>query len=78
MVAPTNIAVEDAGPELSRLVESASTGREIVITRGGQPVARIVPIPLSHGRPKAGYAKGTVLHMAEDFDAPLPDFDEEP
>jgi prevent-host-death family protein len=78
MVAPTNIAVEDVGPELFRLVESAGEGREIVITRAGQPVARIVPIPSSQARPKAGYGKGTVLRMADDFDKPLAEFDEDP
>ena len=77
-MAPMNVAIENAGPDLSRLVESAQEGREVVITRGGQPVARVISLPASHGNPKPGYAKGTVLYMADDFDEPLPDFDEEP
>ncbi len=78
MVAPTNIAVETSGPDLSRLVESARQGREVVITQAGQPIAKIIPIPAPQGRPKAGYGKGTVVQMTSDFDEPLSDFDEEP
>ena len=78
MVATTNIAIEHAGPDISRLVESATHGRDLIITRGGQPVARIVSIGGTHMRPKAGYGKGTAAGMAADFDSLLPDFDEEP
>jgi prevent-host-death family protein len=70
MVAATNnIPVENASPDLSRLVERASAGLDVVITRAGQPVVRIVSIPAVKGRPKAGYGKGTILQMADDFDA---------
>lgn len=75
MMAPVNVAIENAGPDLSRLVESAQEGREVVLTRGGQPVAKIVSLAAGKARPKPGYAKGTVVYMAEDFDEPLPDFD---
>jgi len=78
MVAPANIAIENSSPDLSRLVDSARQGREIVITRAGEPVARIVAILSSKVRPKAGYGKGTVLSIADDFDEPLTDFDENP
>jgi prevent-host-death family protein len=78
MPVQTRVAVEESGPDVSRLVESASKGREIVITKAGQPVAKIVPITISHMRPKAGYAKGTVVRMSQDFDDPLPEFEDEP
>jgi len=77
MVAPAKIAVETLGPDLLRLVESAQTG-EVVITRGGQPVAKVVPVPPpTKARPIPGYGKGTVLYVSDDFDAPLADFDDE-
>jgi prevent-host-death family protein len=42
----TVISVEDAAARLSELVERVQTRREpAVITRSGQPVARIVPMP---------------------------------
>lgn len=77
-MAPMNVAIESAGPDLSRLVESVQEGREVVITRGGQPVAKVISLPVSRGKLTPGYAKGTVLYMADDFDAPLSDFDDEP
>ena len=60
---------------ISRASWKSAQAGEIVLTRAGQPVAKIIPIPAPKGRPKAGYGKGTVLYMADDFDAPLPEFD---
>lgn len=76
MVAPTNIPVETASLDLSRLVDSARQGGNIVITRAGHPIARIISIDSAPNPVKAGYGKGTVLHMSDDFDAPLAEFDE--
>ena len=72
----TAMAIEDAGAQLPQLVERAEHGQQVVLTRDGRPVARIVPVGEQRPRPKAGFGKGTVQHMADDFDAPLPDFDE--
>lgn len=56
---------------LSELVERASLGEAIVITKGGLPMARLGPLPRKRSGRKPGGGKGRVW-MADDFDAPLP------
>ena len=38
------INIHDAKTHLSRLVERVERGEELVIARGGRPVARLVPL----------------------------------
>jgi len=37
------IGIYDAKAKLSQLIEAVATGREVVITKRGKPVARLVP-----------------------------------
>ena len=69
------IDVEEAKTSLSDLVDAAIRGQEIVLTRDAHPIAKLVPLVHSRSRPRFGSAKDLV-RTAEDFDAPLPDFDE--
>lgn len=59
----------EAKTQLSRLIEAAHRGKDVIIARDGTPVARIVPI--KRRRLKPGLLKGKI-RIAEDFDAPLP------
>lgn len=62
--------VHAAKTQLSRLIDRAAQGEDIVIARGGKPVARLTALaPASRRRP--GLLKGR-LRVAADFDAPLP------
>jgi prevent-host-death family protein len=63
------VNVHDAKTNLSRLLEAVSEGEEIIISRAGKPVARLVPFS-PRTRP-LGTDKGLVT-IADDFDAPLP------
>jgi prevent-host-death family protein len=63
------VNMHEAKTNLSRLVEEAEAGEEIVLARAGKPVVKLVPI--ASGRRKLGEWKGKVV-MSEDFDAPLP------
>ncbi len=65
----TSVNVHQAKTHLSRLLERVEKGEQIVISRAGRPVARLSPIRTPLRRP--GRLKGT-LHVAADFDAPLP------
>lgn len=65
-----DVDIPDAQERLSELTERVSAGDEIVITRGGRPVARRVPYDAPSRRP--GSAKGAFV-VPPDFDAPLPD-----
>ena len=62
----------EAKTRLSRLVEEAAKGEEIVIAKAGRPLARLVPMGRSTKPRKPGAWKGRVV-IAPDFDAPLPE-----
>jgi len=64
-----------AQSRLSELVDEAAQGREVVLTDGGEPVAKIVPIARARAPRQFGSAKG-LIHIADDFDAPLEEFSE--
>ena len=62
--------IYDAKTHLSRLVDRAAAGEDIIIAKAGRPVARLVPLePLARRVP--GDLKGRVW-ISPDFDAPLP------
>lgn len=62
------VSVEDAKAHLSRLLDAVEAGEEVVITRSGEPVARLVGI----ARPAPRRRFGTL----PDFATAAPDFDE--
>jgi len=66
-----NVNVYAAKTNLSRLLDRAAKGEEIVITRNGRPVAKLVSALPSRKPRKLGTLKGKV-RVAKDFDAPLP------
>ena len=57
---------------LEELLSLLTSGSEIVITRSGTPVARLVPLSSSSGLRVAGLHAGAIS-TSEDFDEPLPD-----
>jgi prevent-host-death family protein len=66
--------IREAKAQLADLVDAACNGEDIVISKAGQPVARLVSVATAHGNPvarKPGSLKGKI-HIADDFDAPLP------
>jgi prevent-host-death family protein len=64
----------DAKTNLSKLVERAAAGEEIVIAKAGKPKARLVAYrPTAEPRQPA-HALG-VTFIADDFDAPMPDIE---
>ena len=70
MGAPVPLA--EAKAQLSSLVDRAESGEEIVITRHGKPVARIVGVP-EQREPRKPVNNIGLRDVADDFDAPLPD-----
>jgi prevent-host-death family protein len=67
-----HINIYAAKTHLSRLIDQVNAGEEIVITRHGRPVARLVPAGESQPKRRLGTLKGEVW-IGEDFDEPLPD-----
>lgn len=66
---PKIINIHEAKTHLSRLVRRVQSGEEIVIARGGKPVARLVSVASGSAR-QLGRDRGrfTVL---DDFNEPL-------
>ena len=61
------VNVHEAKTHLSRLLERAAAGEEIVISRAGRPVARLVPYE-ARDRPRAPGSMRGAIWLAEDFD----------
>ena len=53
--------VHQAKTNLSKLIKEAESGKEVVITRGKKPVAKIVPIDSALKKAHPGYAQGPNL-----------------
>lgn len=66
------VNVYAAKAKLSSLLDQAEKGEEVVITRNGRPVAKIVPYRERKEPRQLGRLKGKI-RIAADFDAPLPD-----
>jgi prevent-host-death family protein len=62
----------EAKTHLSKLVERAARGEEVIIAKAGQPKARLVPLARAMKHRKPGDWKGRVV-IPPDFDAPLPE-----
>jgi prevent-host-death family protein len=70
-MAESIVNLYQAKTTLSRLVERAAAGEEIIIAKAGKPMAKLVPVANSAHRRKPGGWKGRVV-IRKDFDAPLP------
>jgi prevent-host-death family protein len=65
----TQVNIYQAKTTLSRLIEQALAGEDVVIARAGKPLVRLVPYadqPLKRRKPG-----GATVWIADDFDAPL-------
>lgn len=68
---PSVINVHEAKTHLSKLLERAHAGEEIVLAKAGKPYARLVPLaPIEKRRRQPGRLAGAVI--TEAFFDPLP------
>lgn len=70
----TTVNIHQAKTHLSRLVDEAVAGGEVVIARANRPLVRLVPVAEARAARRLGTAAGRVC-IADDFDEPLADFD---
>ncbi len=54
---PDSVGLFDAKTHLSALLERVERGEEITITRHGTPIARLVPVGIQRGDPRAAIEK---------------------
>ena len=67
------VTLEQAVLDLPRLLEGVRQGEEFVIVQGDAPLARLLPV-LPPREP--GSAVGIITYVADDFEAPLEEFQE--
>lgn len=66
------VNIDEAKNQLHNLLALALAGNEIIITKDGKPLARLVPVAPQGKARIAGLNRGGIW-VGEDFDEPLPD-----
>ena len=69
-MATRTIDIDQSSADVADLLSEVREGNEILVTRGHEPIARIIPITHSGRRGGFGSLQGQIW-MADDFDAPL-------
>ncbi|CCQ52683.1 MULTISPECIES: type II toxin-antitoxin system Phd/YefM family antitoxin [Crocosphaera] len=68
------IDINQALPQIKKLLEIASTGEEIIITENNQPMVKLVSIKKDKKRPSLFGSDKDIISISDDFDEPLEDF----
>ena len=61
--------IHEAKTNLSKIVERVEHGEEIIISRAGKPVAKIIPLGRQARMASYGSLKGKII-LADDWDSP--------
>ncbi len=67
------VTVHKAKSQLSKLIDAARAGEDVIIAKGSKPVARL--IPLKPGDFRIGLLKDQIPPGGPDFFEPMPDED---
>lgn len=67
----TEVNIHEAKTHLSRLLARVAAGEEVIISKAGRPVARLVPIRAKKAKRVPGQDAGDIW-IADDFDEALP------
>ncbi|MDX8410508.1 MAG: type II toxin-antitoxin system Phd/YefM family antitoxin [Mariprofundaceae bacterium] len=67
------VNIHEAKTHLSKLIQEAIAGEEVIIAKGNKPVVKLVSLKTYKPQRQLGTAKGKIA-MANDFDEPLEDF----
>jgi prevent-host-death family protein len=66
------VNIHEAKTNFSRLLAQVGKGEEVIISKAGKPIARLIPFEEKPKRRVAGSGKGRI-EVADDFDASLPE-----
>jgi len=72
----TSKQIGQAVNPMSKLIQAAVNGKQVIIARGNKPVVRLEVLPEARSHRIIGNAKGLILSMSDDFDEPIDDFKE--
>ena len=68
----TTFSIHQARTHLFRLLAEVARGEEVIISRAGTPIARLVPYAAAARQRTFGRDRG-LFEVPDDFDAPLPE-----
>ncbi|AKL66429.1 type II toxin-antitoxin system prevent-host-death family antitoxin [Streptomyces goshikiensis] len=71
MEAARQYNVHEAKTQFSKILELVATGEEVIISKSGEPVAKVIPLAGKIQRTDYGALKGQI-EISDDFDE-LPD-----
>ena len=66
------VNIYEAKTQLSKLVDRAAAGEDVILARAGKPVARLTQLEAPKRTIRYGVLKGKIK-VSADFDDPLPD-----
>lgn len=69
------VTSDEAKSQLDALIEAALRGEQVIIAADSTHAVQLIPAKAGRKPRKAGSAKGLIA-IAEDFDAPLAEFEE--
>lgn len=69
------VSVYEAKSKLSQMINKALEGEEVIITRNGEETVKLIPVPKESKRNWIGMYEGQIT-IHDDFDDPLPEFEE--
>ena len=72
---PQSVSLYDAKTGLSKLVDRAAAGEVIIITKNGEPRAKLVAAPRRDKPREPGQNLLGVTYIADDFDDPDPEIE---
>lgn len=70
------VTIHQAKTHLSRLIQEALAGEEVIIAKGKKPLVKLTVLPEARQRRRIGGAPDFIKFMADDFDAPLEEFED--
>ncbi len=70
------VNIHEAKSQLSKLIEAACSGEEVVVAKAGKPLVKLSPIEAK--RPKKRQFEGSKgrVWISDDFDDPLPELED--
>ncbi|MDT3676836.1 type II toxin-antitoxin system Phd/YefM family antitoxin [Microcystis wesenbergii] len=73
----TTVELKQAKNQLNELWEAGLEGEEIIITENNEPVVKLSPVKLANKPPLQPRSAAGKVGIADDFDAPLTDFEDD-